>query len=215
MLNQGWIARGLRLWLGALAVCLFASGSAHAYDLSRSYDSNADEVERGFVVGSAGLWMPEIGEWSQYHQLSMDFGGEFGFRFASIKSAHNLYFVGGFNFSPQLLDPEVVRNRDERATNVIFAFGGVRYMTGFLCFGDGMGCPFIELRLGLVFESAAEGSGHEGPSGAFTLVPGVGYRFSFGRVFQLGGRLDFSHSEENGVRDLGWLTVTGFAGVGW
>jgi hypothetical protein len=66
-----------------------------------------------------------------------------------------------------------------------------------------------------VFESAAADSGHEGPNGAFTVVPGVGYRFSFGRVFQLGGRLDFSYSEENRVHDLGWLTLTGFAGVGW
>jgi len=214
MLKQRWV-KGFQLWLGAFALSSIALSSAHAYDLSRSYDSNADEVERGFVVGSVALWMPEIGDWSDYHQLSLDFGGEFGFRFASIKSTHNLYFVGGFNLSPQMLDPEAVRDPDDRATNVVFAFGGIRYLNGYLCFGDGMGCPFIELRLGLVFESAAADSGHEGPDGAFTVVPGVGYRFSFGRVFQLGGRLDFSYTEENSVSGLGWLTATGFAGVGW
>lgn len=213
MLNRRWV--GVRLWLGVFALCSIATSSARAYDLSRSYESNADEVERGFVVGSAALWMPEVGDWSEYHQLSLDFGAEFGFRFASIRGAHNLYFVGGLNLSPQLLDPDAVRDPDDRATNVIFAFGGVRYINGNLCFGDGMGCPFIEIRLGFVFESAAADSGHDGPNGAVTFVPGVGYRFSFGRVFQLGGRLDVSYSEENNSHGLGWLTLTGFAGVGW
>ena len=218
MLNHrgtGRTVRGLSLWLATFSVGWLAVGSARAYDLSRSYESTADEVERGFVVGSIGLWNPEIGVWSNYHQLSLDFGGTVGIRFASIKSAHNLYFVGGLNFSPQLLDVEAVRNRDGRAANVVFGFGGIRYMTGYLCFGDGLGCPFIELRLGLVFEANEADGGHNGPSGDFTLAPGIGYRFSFGRVFQVGGRLDISHAEERGVRGLGWLTLAGFAGVGW
>jgi hypothetical protein len=208
-------ARELKLWLGALGMCLIATGSAHAYDLSRSYESLADEVERGFVVGSVALWMPEVGNWSDFHQLSLDFGGEFGFRFASIKGAHNLYVVAGLNISPQLLDPDAVRYRDDRGSNVVFAYGGIRYLPSQLCFGDGLGCPFIEFRLGLVFESTAAGSGHEGPSGSLTVVPGLGYRFSFGRVFQLGGRLDVSYTEEYDVYDLGWLSLTGFAGIGW
>lgn len=221
MLNQTCVrglnrlAHQLRLWACAIGLCFSLSGSAHAYDLSRSYESTADEVERGFVVGSVALWMPEIGEWQYFHQLSLDFGGEFGFRFASIKGAHNLYFVAGLNFSPQQLDPDAVPRSADRAANVVFAFGGIRYMPGMLCFGDGFGCPFIELRLGLVFESDDARSGHDGPNGAFTVVPGIGYRFSFGRVFQLGGRLDFSYSEENSVHDFGWFSATAFAGVGW
>jgi hypothetical protein len=208
-------ARSLTLWLATLGVCWIATGSARAYDLSRSYQSTADEVERGFVVGSIGLWNPEIGNWSDYHQLSLDFGAEFGIRFASIQSAHNLYFVGGLNVSPQMLDPDIARRGSDRATNVIFGYGGIRYMTGYLCFGDGVGCPFIELRLGLVFEANAAESGHAGPDGEFTIAPGIGYRFALGRVFQVGGRLDFSHSEESGVRGLGWLSLAGFAGIGW
>jgi hypothetical protein len=218
MLIRDWLRgrHAVSAWaLAAFALCLSATHSAQAYDLSRSYESNADEVERGFVVGSVALWMPEIGNWSDYHQLSLDFGGEFGFRFASIKGAHNIYFVGGLNISPQMLDPDYVGLRGERSTTVVFGYGGLRYLPGLLCFGDGLGCPFIELRLGLVFESAAAESGHDGPSGAFTVVPGVGYRFSFGRVFQLGARLDFSYSEENDVSGLGWFSATGFAGIGW
>jgi len=201
--------------LAIIALCSCVTRSAQAYDLSRSYESSADEVERGFAVVSAALWLPEIGNWSEYHQLSLDYGGELGFRIASIQGAHDLYIVAGFNFSPQLLDPEAVSRRSDRAASVIFGFGGIRYMSGYLCFGGGLGCPFVELRLGLVFESDEAGSGHEGPNGAFTLVPGVGYRFSFAGAFQLGGRLDFSYSEENGVHDLGWFSATAFAGVGW
>lgn len=213
MLNQT-IGRSCNTF-AIVVLCLGLARSAHAYDLSRSYESTADEVERGFVVASAALWMPEIGNWGEYHQLSLDYGGELGFRVASIQGAHNLYIVAGFNFSPQLLDRDAVPRRSEREASVIFGFGGVRYISGYLCFGDGLGCPFVELRLGLVFESNEAGSGHEGPNGAFTLVPGVGYRFSFARAFQLGGRLDFSYSEESGVHDLGWFSATAFAGVGW
>jgi hypothetical protein len=214
MLRQRWSAWTV-LWLALLGASATASSTARAYDLSRSYESTADELERGFVVGSVALWNPEIGTWSDYHQLSLDFGAEFGIRFASIQGAHNLYFVGGLNFSPQMLDVDYVRRTSDRATNVIFGYGGIRYMTGYLCFGDGLGCPFIELRLGFVFETIAAESGHSGPDGEFTIAPGVGYRFSFGRVFQVGGRLDFSHSEESGVSGLGWLTLAGFAGIGW
>jgi hypothetical protein len=214
-LSRAGATRALKLCLATLCVCLIGTSSARAYDLSRSYESTADEVERGFVVGSIALWNPELGTFSDFHQLSLDFGAEFGIRFLSIKSAHNLYFVAGLNFSPQLLDPNAVRSRDDRASNVIFGYGGIRYMTGYLCFGDGLGCPFIELRLGLVFETSSAGSGHHAPDGEFTLAPGVGYRFSFGRVFQVGGRLDFSHSREGDVSGFGWLTATGFAGIGW
>ena len=203
------------LWLYAIVLCSSIGSTAHAYDLSRAYESTADEVERGFVVGSVALWMPEIGEWSQFHQLSLDYGGELGFRFASIQGAHNLYFVAGLSFSPQKLDPDAVSRNADRAASVAFGFGGIRYMTGYLCFGDGLGCPFVELRLGFVFESDKARSGHQGPQGAFTVLPGIGYRFSFGRAFQLGGRFDFSYTEENDVHDLGWLTMTAFAGVGW
>jgi hypothetical protein len=204
--------RWMRLLLGALGVCLIAS-SAHAYDLSRSYESTADDLERGFVVGSFGLWLPDLGGWSDAHQVSFDYSGELGIRFASIKGAHNLYVVGGFNVSPQLLDPEFVRG--DRSSTVMWGYGGIRYMNGFLCFGNGTGCPFIELRFGLMFESAEAEPGHDPPKAAFVVSPGIGYRFSFGRVFQLGGRMDVSYTEENGVSDLGWLTLSGFIGVGW
>jgi hypothetical protein len=213
--TAGACARPLRAWLSVVALCLVTTGSAHAYDLSRAYDSTADEVERGFVLGSVGLWAPDIGDWRQYHQLSLDFGAEFGFRFASIQAAHNLYIVGGFNFSPQLLRREAVPNASERSTNVMLGYGGIRYIPGQLCFGDGIGCPFVELRLGLVFESSDVPRIHEGPTASLTVLPGVGYRFSFGHVFQLGARFDFSYSEEDDVRGLGWLNATGFAGFGW
>ena len=213
MVNHRWCATAS--WALALGLFLIWTVPARAYDLSRSYESAADEVEGGFVVGSIGLWNPEIGTWSDFHQLSLDFGAQFGIRFASIQGAHNLYLVGGLNISPQMLEPDRVSRGRDRATNVIFGYGGIRYMTGYLCFGDGLGCPFIELRLGLVFESNAAESGHTGPNGEFTIAPGVGYRFSFGRVFQVGGRLDFSHSEDSGVSGLGWLSLTAFAGIGW
>jgi len=189
-------------------------GRAHAYDLSRAYESGADEVERGFVVGSAGLWMPAFGSFGDLHQTSLEFGAEVGFRIVSIRGDHNIYVVGGLTFSPQQLDPYAVVDERHRATDLFFGFAGARYLPGLLCFGDGLGCPFVELRFGVTFESADDRSGHEGPQGAFTVMPGVGYRFRFGSSFQLGGRFDLSFSQEYS-RDLGWVSLNGFAGFGW
>jgi len=207
---------GTRLALAAMLgawTCL--AGEAHAYDLSRAYVSEAAEVERGFVVGSVGLWIPGFGSFEEYHQLSLEYAGEFGIRFASIRGAHNIYAVGGFNFSPQELDPDVVRNPDRRGSNMLLGYAGLRYLPAPLCIGDGIGCPFVELRIGVLFEDADERVHSNAPDGELTVQPGIGYRFSFGRVFQLGARADVSWTEEARSREIGWLSVTGFAGVGW
>lgn len=201
--------------LGALFVaCLSHASSAHAYDLSRAYESEAAEVERGFVVGSVGLWFPGLGSFQEYHQLSLDYAGEFGIRIASIRGQHNIFVVGGFNVSPQKLDPDAVRDDSRRSTTMILGYAGLRYVPGMLCIGDGLGCPFVELRFGLSFESS-DSREHEGPKADFTLMPGVGYRFSFGNVVQLGVRADLSVTQEYDTEDLGWLSLTGFVGVGW
>jgi hypothetical protein len=188
-------------------------GNAHAYDLSRAYETDADVTERGFVVGSVGLWIPGFGSFHDYHQTSLDYGAEFGIRIASIRGTHNILAVGGFSLSPQLLDPTFVRE-DRRDTLMFLGYVGVRYQPGMLCFGDGMGCPFVELRFGAVFEASEDGSGHEGPDGTFTVLPGVGYRLRFGSSFQLGARADLSITEEY-ERDLGWFSLTTFLGFGW
>lgn len=197
----------LGLWL--------MSSHAHAYDLSR-YDSYADEVERGFVVGMAGLWIPGAGSFDTFHQLSLDFGGEVGFRFASIRGDHNLYVVGGFGFSPQTLRP-TFRDGGTVDTNMVLGFVGVRYLPGMLCFNEGMGCPFVELRFGLLWENTADDDfiDHYAPSGVFTVLPGVGYRFRFGRSFQVGARVDFSVTEDYDTYELGWLNLSTFVGFGW
>jgi hypothetical protein len=197
-----------------LAAWLTCAGSVRAYDLSRAYDSDAAEVENGFVVGSVGLWVPGFGRFHDFHTLSLEYAGEVGIRFASIRG-HNLYGVGGFNFSPQKLSRDEVPDASRRSTKMLLGYAGVRYLPGPLCFGDGLGCPFVELRFGLLFEDADAHVHPDAPSAQFTVLPGFGYRFAFGRVFQLGARLDFSWAEEDHSRDLGWLTVTGFLGIGW
>jgi hypothetical protein len=215
-LGRGRVAHGtwlLCLSLGAWTAMASAS-DAHAYDLSRAYTSAAPEVERGFVVGSVGLWIPGLGSFHDYHQLSLDYAGEFGIRILSIRGQHNVYVVGGFNLSPQKLDPEWVRDKDRRSTTMFLGYAGVRYLPSMLCIGDGLGCPFIELRFGISFENADERA-HDGQDPEWTVLPGIGYRFSFGNVFQLGARVDVAWSEEEYSRDLGWLTVTGFLGIGW
>lgn len=186
-------------------------GSAHAYDLSRQYVPG-ENVERGFVVAMGGLWFPGFGSFERYHQLSLDFGGEFGFRFASIRD-HNIFFVAGFSFSPQLLDEREFRT--DRETNLLLAWAGLRYVPGMVCIAGGLGCPFVELRFGAVFESAADRRGHNGPKGEFTFLPGIGYRFRFGSSFQLGARADLAVSNEYNTRSLSWLALMGFIGFGW
>jgi hypothetical protein len=189
---------------------LSVATQAHAYDLSRAY-AEEDDVERGFVVAMGGLWFPGFGSFEEYHQLSLDFAGEFGIRFASIRG-HNIFFVAGFSFSPQQLDPNAVR--DHRSTNLLLAWGGLRYVPAMLCIADGLGCPFVELRLGAVFETADERNGHDGPKGELTVLPGIGYRFRFGGAFQVGARADIAFSDE-GAYSLSWLAIAGFIGFGW
>lgn len=205
-------ACALGLWLAAW---IAGAGHARAYDLSRAYETDAAEAENGFAVVSVGLWVPGVGAFQDFHTRSLEFAGEVGFRFASIRG-HNLYGVAGFNFSPQKLDPDEVRDASRRKTRMYLGYGGVRYLPGPLCIGDGLGCPFAELRLGLLFEDADERVHANAPSGELTVLPGVGYRFAFGRLVQLGARFDFSWSGEADSRAaLGWLSLTGFFGIGW
>jgi hypothetical protein len=203
------------LCAGAFMLLLLNGARAHAYDLSRADLADADTVERGFVVGQVNLWFPAFGSYSDYHQLSLEFGGEFGIRFASIRGEHNLFFVAGLSVSPQLLDPNEVPDRDHRGTSLVLGYGGIRYVPGMLCFGDGLGCPFAELRLGAVFESADDRSHHSGPKGDFTVLPGFGYRFRFGSSFQLGARVDIAYSGEDDESGLSWVTFGSFLGFGW
>jgi hypothetical protein len=202
--------------LGALALTssLAFANSARAYDLSRFSPSDDDPVERGFVVASAALWVPAFGSYGYYHQVSFDYGLEAGFRFASVEGDHNLFFVAGFSYSPQLLDPAAIGPGD-RSTSLLVAYGGIRYVPTATCTPDGTGCMFVELRLGLAFESAAASSGHRGPKGDLNFMPGIGYRFRIGSSFQAGVRADISYGEEYYDYDLGWLTLGGFAGFGW
>lgn len=199
------------LALGLAVVC----NDARAYDLSRAYETNADITERGFVVGNLGLWIPGAGSFKEFHQLSLDLGGEVGFRFASIRGDHNLYVVGGFNVSPQKLDPYYTLGAS-RDTLMMLGYVGVRYLPALLCVGDGLGCPFVELRFGFLWEDTdADLIEHYGPDGTFTVLPGVGYRFRFGGSFQVGARADFSFTEDYDDYDLGWLNLTTFIGFGW
>ena len=126
-----------------------------------------------------------------------------------------MYVVGGFNLSPQKLDREWVRDESRRSTTLLLGYAGARYVPCALCVDDGLGCPFIALRVGLLFENADERAHPNAPSAELTVLPGIGYRFSFGGVFQLGARADLSWTEEDYSQELGWLSVTGFLGVGW
>jgi hypothetical protein len=201
----------LGLWLAAWSA---GPGHAHAYDLSRAYETDAAEVENGFAVGSVGLWVPGFGAFHDFHTRSPEFAGEVGFRFLSIRG-HNFYGVAGFNFSPQKLDADEVRDPGRRKARMYLGYGGVRYLPGPLCIGDGLGCPFAEVRIGLLYEDADERVHPTAPSAEVSVLPGVGYRFAFGRIVQLGARFDFSWSGEDDARELGWLSLTGFFGIGW
>jgi hypothetical protein len=207
----------LRIKLACLSsVCalLIVASSAHAYDLSRQYPADSEKTERGFVNLQAALWLPALGSFSTYHQPSLDFGAEVGFRFLSLRGQHNFYVVGGLGLSPQKLDPDQVGTL-HRDSTMLLGYAGVRYIPSVVCTGDGSGCLFFELRLGLAFESAEDDSGHRGPNGDLTLLPGVGYRFRLGDVFQLGARADISYTAESGSRELGWVTLGAFLGFGW
>jgi len=203
----------LACFWAALSACIALSSSAHAYDLSRASWVDTDKVERGFVVAGAGLWVPAFGSFHTYHQTSFDYGVEAGFRFASIQGQHHLYVVAGLSYSPQLLDPTYY-GYDNRSTSLLVGYAGIRYIPDATCTPDGMGCLFFELRLGLVFESADDRSGHAGPKGDPVFLPGIGYRFRFGRSFQVGVRADISYTEEYDY-DLGWLEFGAFLGFGW
>lgn len=204
----------LRAAVLAMAACCLWANHAAAYDLSRAYD-DSDRVERGFVVAHGGLWFPAFGTFNEYHQLSLQFAGEFGFRVASIRGEHNIFIVTGMMFSPQKLDPDAVDDRRHRNSLLFLGWVGARYVPGFLCLEDGLGCPFAELRVGAVWEAADDRSGHDGPSGDFTFLPGVGYRFRFGSSFQIGARADIAISGEDDLTTLGWVSLDAFLGFGW
>lgn len=199
---------------GALAL-LMTANSAHAYDLSRQYPADdSEKIERGFVHLQGALWLPAFGTFNEYHQTSLDFGGEFGFRFLSLRGQHNLFIVGGLSLSLQKLDPDVVPAPDNN-TSLIVGYAGVRYIPTAVCTYDGAGCLFFEVRVGLAYESADDKSSHTGPRGDVTVLPGIGYRYSLGGVFQLGARADISYTAESGSHNLGWVTVGAFVGFGW
>ena len=193
-------------WFG----CACFASAAHAYDLSRQDPSPTEKTERGFINLQGWLWTPAFGSFSGNHQLSVDLGGEVGFRVLSLRD-HNLYVVGGLTFSPQKLKLAPPDN----STSLLLGYGGVRYIPGMLCTSDGVGCLFAELRLALAFESAEDSSGHSGPHGEWTLLPGVGYRLRLGGVFQLGARADIAYTSDGYRRQFGWIEVGGFAGFGW
>jgi len=194
---------------------LAVANSAHAYDLSRQYPEDSEKTERGFVQLQGALWLPVVGSYSTFHLTSLDFGAEVGFRFLSLRGQHNFYAVGGLGFSAQKLNADEVLSTAHRDTTLILGYAGVRYIPSVVCTSDGSGCLFFELRLGLVYENAEKGSGHAGPDGELTLLPGIGYRWRLGSVFQLGARADISYTAEGGSHDFGWATVGAFIGFGW
>jgi hypothetical protein len=207
----------LRLKLAGLFTALVLLGSVdsvRAYDLSRQDSDDSDKTERGFVELQGALWLPAFGTFETYHQMSFDFGGEVGFRFLSLRGQHNFYAVAGLSFSPQKLDPKEVPAAHSN-TDLWLGYGGVRYIPSVICTSDGAGCLFFELRLGLAFEHADSASGHKGPKGDVTVLPGIGYRYRLGELFQLGARADVSYTAESGDHQLGWATLGAFVGLGW
>lgn len=191
----------------AFVVCVSGANRASAYDLSRQ--DPGPSVEAGFIYGNATLWLPGFGTFESAHQMSLDVGGEFGWRFVKIRGGeHNVYFVAGLDVSPQTLDPEYFRG-EHYGSLLFWPSFGLRYQG--LCIADGLGCPFLELRLGFAVESDDH---HSGPSGDVTVFPGIGYRFKFGPLL-LGARADVAFSEESRRRSLSWVTLSGLVGIGW
>jgi hypothetical protein len=191
------------------ALQLFASSSAHAYDLSRQDSpSGDDKVERGFVDVQGGLWLPGWDTFNDNHDTSFQLGAEFGVKVFAAND-HHFFVVGGATFSPQTLAPHL----SERDADMILAFVGVRYIPGALCAARGVGCLFIELGLGLTWETVDEEFGHTPPDGELTFTAGVGYRFRLGRFFTLGARIDLAYLEESYESQIGWITPTAFLGA--
>jgi hypothetical protein len=201
------------LVLAAAFSVLFASpyfrSTAHAYDLSRQDSASSDDkVERGFVDIQAGVWLPGWDTFDDNHQTSLQFGGEFGVKILSASDQH-LFIVGGATFSPQTLEPHLY----EREADMILVFAGVRYVPGTLCSTRGIGCLFVELGIGLTWETVDGERGHDPPHGEITFAAGVGYRFRLGRFVNLGVRIDLAYLEESYESQVGWITPAGFAGV--
>jgi hypothetical protein len=192
-----------------LFVLQLATTTAHAYDLSRQDSrSDDDKVERGFVDIQAGLWLPGWETFSDNHDTSLQLGGEVGVKVLSASDQH-LFIVGGFTFSPQTLPPHLY----ERDADMILAFVGVRYVPGTLCSERGIGCLFVELGLGLTWETADAEPGHDPPKSELTFTAGIGYRVRLGRVFNLGARIDLAYLEENYDSQIGWIAPTAFLGA--
>jgi hypothetical protein len=194
-----------------LVTLLCFGTTARAYDLSRQSSSSFDDeekVERGFVSVAGGIWFPGPDTFNDNHQTSLQFAGEFGVRILSAKDQH-LFIVGGVTFSPQTLEPHLI----ERDVDVIMAFVGVRYIPGTLCSARGIGCLFIEVGLGVTWETVDAELGHDPPKGDITFTAGLGYRFRLGRFLNLGVRVDLAYLEEDYESQIGWITPTGFIGA--
>lgn len=186
-----------------------AATTAHAYDLSRQEPGRDDwRIERGFVDLQAGLWIPGWESFGDNHDVSAQLGGEVGFRIFSASDQH-LFLVGGLTVSPQTL-PRWLVQRDD---NVYLAFIGIRWMPGTICSMRGVGCLFVELGLGVAWESVEPEPGHDPPDGEIAFTAGLGYRFRLGRVLNVGARIDFTYLEEDYESSIGWLTPTAFIGA--
>lgn len=190
----------------ALGLCSLA-GTALAYDLSRQ-DASASDGASFFIDAQAGLWIPGPDTFNTNHNLSPVFGAELGFQVLSSRG-HQLYVVFGGTFSPQSLAEHLI----EEDTSIIVGFGGVRYIPGMWCSNDGSSCPFIELALGLTWETAEDEGGHGAPQGEITLLGGIGYQFNLGEHLHAGVRIDLGYLEEASTSQLGWFIPAGFLGA--
>ena len=193
-----------------LSCLLLGSGHAQAYDLSRQRDPGpqAGGRENVFIDGAVGLWLPGPLTFDDNHTLSLAFAAEVGVTVLSL-ARHQLLIVGGFSLSPQTLEAHL----DEASTTLLQGFGGLRYVPGVTCMAGGAGCAFLELSLGLTWETAEDQGAHGSPKGELTLNLGAGYRFNLGRHLHLGGRIDLGYLEESRSREIGWFIPALFAGV--
>ncbi|MCG8556349.1 MAG: hypothetical protein MJD61_13820 [Proteobacteria bacterium] len=177
-------------------------GAAPAAGSWRASPDRGVRSERASLEVHAGLWVPGPMTFGGNHRISAHFAAEASVHGANL-FGHRVFVGGGLQYSAQRLE----RHLQATHTTMLLGYGFARYSPTGWCNASGRGCFFMQLGLGLTFETAPhEPEEHHAPKAELTVLFGAGYRYQLARSLTIGARIDTTYLEEDAQRQIGWLS---------